>query len=254
MRTATMVGCFVLALAGCTTTKPAGPVTQQPFCLPCTIPCTPASCEPKVAAAPKPKPPPPDPCAAGNAHTPEQCPDLDDDGDGVTNKLDKCPLVKGVPENDGCPDVDTDGDGVPDRLDKCPNEAGTAEYQGCPPPKRAQLQAGKIEIKEAVYFDAGKATIQGRSTGLLDDVAQVLNGHPEIKKVVVEGHTDNKGSRKLNQKLSAIRAAAVRDYLVGKGVAADRLEAKGFGVSRPTADNKTAAGREKNRRVDFVIP
>ncbi len=253
MKRATMAGCFVLALAGCTTVKPVGPVSKQPFCLPCTLPCTPESCEKKIAVAPKP-PPPPDPCAAGNAHTPEQCPDLDDDGDGVPNKLDKCPLEKGVAENNGCPDVDSDGDGIPDRLDKCPNEPGTAEYQGCPPPKRAELQAGKIQIKESVYFDAGKATIQERSHALLDDVAQVLQGHPEIKKVVVEGHTDNTGSKKINQKLSTSRAAAVREYLAGKGVATDRLESKGFGPTKPIASNKTAAGREKNRRVDFVIP
>jgi OOP family OmpA-OmpF porin len=255
----TIVGLFVVALVGCATTKPAGPISTQPFCLPCTLPCTPeTSCAQKVvAAAPAPvpvAPAPPDPCAAGNVHTPDQCPDLDDDGDGVVNSQDRCPTVSGVPDNQGCPDLDADNDGVPDRLDKCPNEAGTAEYQGCPPPKLAEIKADKIDIKEAVFFQTGKSTILQRSFSLLDDVAQVLKGHPEVKKVVVEGHTDSVGGAKLNQKLSASRAAAVRDYLVGKGVEAERLEAKGFGEEGPVASNKTAAGRGKNRRVDFVIP
>jgi OmpA-OmpF porin, OOP family len=260
-------GVVLLALAGCATTKSA-PAASQAICLPCIMPCTPeSSCGQKVAAAapvkapapvaapaPAVAPAPPDPCAPGNAHTPDQCPDLDDDGDGVANSQDKCPLVNGPRENQGCPDVDADNDGVPDRLDKCPNEPGTAEYQGCPPPQKAAIAAGKIEIKEAVFFDSGKATIQQRSFGLLDDVAQVLKGHAEVKKVIVEGHTDSVGSAQRNKKLSASRASAVRDYLVGKGVEADRLEPKGFGATRPIANNKTAAGREKNRRVDFVIP
>lgn len=96
------------------------------------------------------------------------------------------------------------------------------------------------------------STIQPRSYALLDDVAKVLQGHPELKKVVVEGHTDSRGSKALNTKLSQARAAAVRDYLVGKGVDPARIDAKGYGPTRPIADNKTAAGREKNRRVDFV--
>lgn len=214
--------------------------------------------EKPAPAPPPPPPPPPDPCAPGQRHAPEQCPNLDDDGDGIPNGQDECPLEKGIPELKGCPPKDSDGDGIPDHLDKCPNEPGTAEYQGCPPPAKAELktQGGvtKIEIKERVYFDTGKATIQERSHALLDDVAQVLRSHPEVAKVVVEGHTDNTGARAFNQKLSQDRALAVRAYLVGKGIEPERLEAKGYGQTRPVADNKTAAGREQNRRVEFVVP
>ena len=112
----------------------------------------------------------------------------------------------------------------------------------------------KISIAEAVYFDSGKATIQGRSNPVLNDVAAVLEAHPEIEKVVVEGHTDSVGGKKKNQELSQARAESVRDYLVRRGVAAQRIEAKGFGSSRPVATNLTAPGRERNRRVEFMVP
>jgi OmpA-OmpF porin, OOP family len=202
---------------------------------------------------PPPPPAPPDPCAPGQAHTPEQCPNLDDDGDGVPNAQDRCPTVKGPPENQGCPDTDRDGDGIPDRLDKCPDTPGTAEYDGCPPPAKAELKQGKIEIKEKVFFDTAKSTIQQRSYPLLDDVAAVMKAHPEVRRVVVEGHTDNTGAAAFNRKLSQARADAVRQYLVQKGVEADRLEAKGFGPDRPAQSNKTKAGREANRRVEFIV-
>jgi OOP family OmpA-OmpF porin len=240
---------------------------------------------PKKAAPPPPPPAPVvDPCAPGQAHTAAQCPDLDDDGDGIKNKDDACPTVAGIPEekgcpakdtdgdgifdhqdrcptqagpkeNGGCPDPDRDGDGVVDRLDKCPDVAGTAEFEGCPPAKaKVNVETKKIDILEKVYFDTNKATIQQRSFALLDDVATVLGRHPEITRVVVEGHTDNTGAADYNLTLSDARAKAVREYLVGKGVAGDRLEAKGFGQERPVGDNKTKAGREQNRRVEFTIP
>ncbi len=239
-------------------------------------------------AAPPPPPPAPapvvDPCAAGQAHTAAQCPNLDDDGDGILNKDDACPTVAGIPEekgcpakdtdkdgifdhqdkcptqagpkeNGGCPDTDKDGDGVVDRLDKCPDVAGTAEFEGCAPAKaKVNVQTKKIDILEKVYFDTNKATIQQRSFALLDDVAAVLGRHPEITKVLVEGHTDSTGAADYNMSLSDARAKAVKEYLVGKGVAAERLDAQGFGQTKPIADNKTKAGRDENRRVEFTIP
>jgi outer membrane protein OmpA-like peptidoglycan-associated protein len=227
-----------------------------------------------------PPPPPPDPCAAGQAHTPEQCPALDDDGDGVANGQDRCPLEKGVAENQGCPDKDTDGDGVPDRLDRCPSVPGATDNQGCPkdsdkdgvtddkdrcpdkpgipenqgcPPERAEIKAGKIEIKEKVFFDTGKATIKPQSNALLDDVAKLIAANPQVGVVTVEGHTDSTGSAATNRALSQKRAEAVKDYLVSKGVDASRIEAKGFGPDQPVESNKTAKGREANRRVEFTI-
>jgi outer membrane protein OmpA-like peptidoglycan-associated protein len=220
-------------------------------------------------AAPAPEPPPqaeappepapvaaaPDPCAPGQAHTPEQCPALDDDGDGIPNGEDQCPEQAGIPELHGCPAVDTDGDGIPDYLDKCPDQPGVAEYQGWPPPapSRAEIGAGKIDIEEKVYFDTGKAVIQQRSHALLDDVARLIVANPQVGVIRIEGHTDDRGSAQLNRRLSLARAEAVRGYLVSQGVDAARLQAQGFGPDRPAQPNTTAAGREANRRVEFVI-
>ncbi len=180
------------------------------------------------------------------------CPDRD--GDGILDKDDACPDQKGPAATKGCPD--RDGDGVPDKDDKCPDVYGKAEFQGCPPPtpKSIRLTAEKIEILEIVYFDTGKATIQERSNALLQDIATVMKDNPNLKKVRIEGHTDNVGQPARNLGLSQSRAEAVRKFLIEKGgVAADRLAAEGLGDTHPVADNKTADGRAKNRRVEFVI-
>ena len=249
----TLAAAAALLLMACASPKATGPSTA--FCMPCNNPClSPDSCKPPAPPPPKVVAPVPvDPCAPGQVHTPAQCPYLDDDGDGILNKDDACPLEKGIPELKGCPAKDSDGDGIPDYLDKCPNEPGTAEYQGCPPPKKAAISATKVEITDKVYFDTGKATIQPRSYDLLNDVATVLAAHPEVKNVRIEGHTDSTGKAAFNRKLSLQRAEAVKAYLAGKGVDASRLSAEGFGPDRPVASNKTKAGREKNRRVEFMI-
>jgi outer membrane protein OmpA-like peptidoglycan-associated protein len=84
-------------------------------------------------------------------------------------------------------------------------------------------------------------------------VARLLLAHPELKQIRVEGHTDNVGAAAYNKDLSARRAASVVRYLTGKGVAAERLAAAGYGFERPIATNETALGRAKNRRVEFTI-
>jgi outer membrane protein OmpA-like peptidoglycan-associated protein len=104
-----------------------------------------------------------------------------------------------------------------------------------------------------VFFDTAKASIKAESNSLLDEAAAVLKAHPEVKKVVIEGHTDDRGGAAKNLKLSEARAQSVKAYLVGKGVEASRLDAKGFGQTKPIADNKTEKGREANRRVEFTI-
>ncbi|QDG54917.1 OmpA family protein [Persicimonas caeni] len=106
---------------------------------------------------------------------------------------------------------------------------------------------------EKIYFDTNRATIRERSHRILDEIVTVLRTHPEIAKVRVEGHTDSKGSDAHNLELSQKRADAVVGYLVEKGIDASRLEAKGYGETKPIADNGTAEGREKNRRVTFTI-
>jgi OmpA-OmpF porin, OOP family len=122
-----------------------------------------------------------------------------------------------------------------------------------PPPPRVVVTDKKFELKEVVYFDTGKATIQPRSHSLLEEAATAINQHAEVKKIVVEGHTDSRGDASFNKTLSQRRAEAVRKFLLEKGVDRGRVDAKGFGPQRPIADNKTPDGREKNRRVELTI-
>jgi len=122
-----------------------------------------------------------------------------------------------------------------------------------PPPRQPEIKAKKITIDQKIHFDFDKATIKKESYGILDDVANVLKANPNIKRVRIEGHTDSIGTDAYNQKLSERRANSVRDFLVSKGIDASRLEAVGYGESRPIDDNKTAAGRANNRRTEFNV-
>jgi len=122
-----------------------------------------------------------------------------------------------------------------------------------PKPKRVSVTADAIVISEKIHFEVDKATIMADSNGLLDEIVDVLKEHTQIKKVSIEGHTDSDGSGAHNDKLSKARAKAVLDYLVAHGVAAGRLTSKGFGESKPLASNDTPDGKEKNRRVEFLI-
>ncbi|HEY6910391.1 MAG TPA: OmpA family protein [Myxococcales bacterium] len=150
---------------------------------------------------------------------------------------------------------DSDGDGIPDAEDNCPNVAGTVENHGCPAEQKQQvvITGTTLEILDRVHFATGKAKIEKRSFGLLDQVASVLNSHPEMGKVEVQGHTDDRGKVTTNMTLSQARADAVTRYLVGKGIAPDRLRAKGYGPHQPVDKNETPAGREANRRVQFKV-
>jgi outer membrane protein OmpA-like peptidoglycan-associated protein len=170
------------------------------------------------------------------------CP-LDSDGDGVADNLDKCPDTPAGATVDatGCP-LDADKDGVPDGRDKCPNTAAGAQVDadGCP------LRL----VLEGVTFETGSATLTAGARRILDGVAQSLIANTEVK-VEVGGHTDSTGSRATNIRLSQARAESVMAYLVSRGVPASRLTAKGYGPDEPIADNKTADGRAKNRRVEL---
>jgi outer membrane protein OmpA-like peptidoglycan-associated protein len=181
------------------------------------------------------------------------CPDPDNDRDGVIDTADRCPLELGVSIAQGCPEPDRDHDTVVDRQDNCPDEPGEATYAGCKKPQQVTIANGKLEILDIVYFETSKAIILARSNALLDNVAAVLTAHPEISKIRVEGHTDDRGADKSNLDLSQRRAQAVVAYLVRKGVAATRLEAAGFGETQPIAPNDTTENRARNRRVEFVI-
>ncbi|MBN1337333.1 MAG: OmpA family protein [Deltaproteobacteria bacterium] len=122
-------------------------------------------------------------------------------------------------------------------------------------PSKAKLdqKAQRIEIGDSVYFDLDKDTIQSVSFALLDEVAQILQDHPELLRIRIEGHTDSRGSAAYNLDLSKRRAAAVRTYLVGKGVAPERLESEGYGESKPLVKGENEAAWSKNRRVDFFV-
>jgi outer membrane protein OmpA-like peptidoglycan-associated protein len=281
-------------------------------------------------------------CELGLSLSPEECPDKDDDGDGVRNIDDRCPVVPGTPERKGCPPQDSDGDGIEDMLDGCPTQPGPAANQGCPVldddvdgvkndddscpsepgpvenrgcpvkdrdkdnipndddacpdepgpierqgcpeedtdkdnvPNRADTcvdQPGsegnlgcpehetplvaitpkQLELRGKVYFEASQARIQQRSFSVLDWVARALREHPEIPKVVVGAHTDDRGFADENRRLSQQRAEMVRRYLLDKGVAPERIEARGYGPDRPIDSNATSIGRENNRRVDLFI-
>jgi outer membrane protein OmpA-like peptidoglycan-associated protein len=122
-----------------------------------------------------------------------------------------------------------------------------------PPEERVKVTEEKIEITERVQFETGSAELLDESTSLLDEVAKVMNEHPEITRVRVDGHTDTVGGSAMNRKLSQRRAKSVRAYLISAGVQGKRLQAKGFGLDKPIADNETEEGRYQNRRVEFSI-
>lgn len=122
------------------------------------------------------------------------------------------------------------------------------------PEPRVEITDDKIEIREKIQFEHNRARIRSVSHDLLAEIAQVINENPRIKKIRIEGHASAEGRREHNLELSKRRAEAVRDHLVRHGnVAAERLEAEGYGPDRPIADNETEAGREANRRVEFTI-
>jgi outer membrane protein OmpA-like peptidoglycan-associated protein len=177
------------------------------------------------------------------------CPDAD--GDGVADKDDACPNEAGPAANKGCPWPDTDGDGVLDKDDQCPDVAGTVANNGCPEVTE-EVQKQLNDYARTILFDTGKSSIKAESTSVMVDIIQILNEYPTAK-FTVEGHTDSVGGESTNQKLSEARANAVRDFLIDKGIGADRLTAIGYGEAKPIATNNTRAGRAQNRRVEINL-
>ncbi|TNE49723.1 MAG: hypothetical protein EP343_10655 [Deltaproteobacteria bacterium] len=210
------------------------------------------------------------------------CPWPDTDNDGIDDKSDKCPKRKGPKKYQGCPD--TDGDGINDLIDLCPNDAGLKKYQGCPdfdgdgfhdgedkcpkqwgprenlpkghkkgcPLIKVDLTKRKIEILDKIYFEFNRWRIKPRSYTLLKNVVRILKNYPQMR-VLIEGHTDKVGSYKYNMWLSRRRAQSVRNFLVKNGIKRNRLRYRGFGFTKPLTTNRTQAGRDKNRRVEFTI-
>lgn len=123
-----------------------------------------------------------------------------------------------------------------------------------PPPPVVEVKKEKIQVNEKIHFDYNRAVIRPDSFGLLEQIARVINEHPELKKIRIEGHTDNIGGAEFNLDLSRRRAQAVLDHLTKLGkVDGSRLEREGYGYEKPIDGNDTAEGRAQNRRVEFMI-
>jgi outer membrane protein OmpA-like peptidoglycan-associated protein len=187
------------------------------------------------------------------------CPDGDDDHDGVYNREDQCrhePAgLTPDPQRKGCPAADRDHDTMPDATDACPDKPGAPnadpKKNGCP--GLVLIDDGQIKINKPVFFATNKDTILKKSTPLLNAVGFALTHNANIRKVLVEGHTDNKGKPEKNQDLSQRRADSVKAWLIQLGVEPERLDSRGFGDSRPLVPNTTSKGRAANRRVQFTI-
>jgi outer membrane protein OmpA-like peptidoglycan-associated protein len=175
------------------------------------------------------------------------CPDPDNDQDGVVDSLDKCPNqpedIDGFEDTDGCPDIDNDMDGVPDSLDKCPNETGSAENQGCPNEKTEvkEIKPGRVVLR-GVEFESGSAIMTQSSYNVLDRVYESLVQWPQVM-IEIRGHVSSLSNSNDNMVLSQKRAAAVRDYLLGRGISSSRLTILGKGDAEPLLNEQALRDR-----------
>jgi len=208
---------------------------------------------------------PTDSDADGVPDGPDQCPNTpagamvdttgcptDGDHDGVPNGIDKCPNTPVGVEVDtaGCQRAsDGDGDGIDDTKDKCPGTAAAmrVDAAGCP---ILFTEAKTPVVLRGVTFETGRSALHPDSYTILDIVAASLIANPGIN-IEIAGHTDATGAPTTNTRLSQSRAEAVRAYLASKGVAPERMVARGYGPTQPVAPNTTAAGRALNRRVEL---
>lgn len=203
------------------------------------------------------------------------CPQ-DGDGDGVLDDTDACPGERGAksadPKRNGCP-LDSDGDAIADAVDACPNQKGErsadARRNGCPVPGRPAASrpdpgAGVATSPESgsglnasiefnLYGKYRTQTAEPVTDEQLRSIKDAIMGDPSIDMVEVQGHTDDSGDASFNANLALERAQEVRRWLIGVGVPASKLVAKGYGDRVPVGDNRIFDGRQKNRRVDFKV-
>ena len=208
------------------------------------------------------------------------CP-KDSDNDGIADYLDKCPgtATGNSVSSTGCP-KDSDNDGIADSLDKCPGTAtgSSVSSTGCtkdsdddgiadsqdrcsatPAGAKVDKKGCRVKLKEAIRismqldFRSGSANVLPEHYSEITNAGEFMRQYPDSQ-VVIEGHSDSQGAAAFNKRLSQQRANSVREYLINMyGIKATRIRAKGFGESSPIADNSTAQGRAKNRRVVAVI-
>lgn len=189
----------------------------------------------------------------------------DADGDGISDSDDKCPNVAedvdGYDDHDGCPEEDPDGDsdGIADNEDDCPDAKetinGVDDDDGCPDTGDPKViyEEGEFKILEAIQFEHGSGKLTKESESTVDQVALTLKANPQIKKIRVEGHTDDTGPRDLNLRLSRQRAETVRQRMIVKGVSPKRMTSEGYGPDKPLVDGTSDSARAKNRRVQFIV-
>jgi outer membrane protein OmpA-like peptidoglycan-associated protein len=187
------------------------------------------------------------------------CPELDSDSDMFWDEQDSCPneaeTINSYKDEDGCPESDRDNDRFWDDQDSCPEEAETVNgYQdedGCADELPAEVKEFSGVIK-GITFDTNKDTIRRSSFPTLDRAVAVLSEYPDIR-IMIVGHTDDRGQRDHNVELSQRRAESVKTYLVERGIKADRITTEGLGPDEPIDSNETKAGRANNRRIEFRI-
>ena len=227
---------------------------------------------PRPAEVPPPAPPPPDRDGDGlpdaSDGCPDEaedrdgfqdengCPDHDNDEDGVLDTADTCPNEAedkdGFEDENGCPDNDNDQDGVADAEDACRDVKGVPEEKGCPEKVRLTEQ-GELIIREQILFETNKAVILPESFPIMEAVQAMLEKHPEINKVRIEGHTDSTGNDQKNLRLSQQRAASVGLWLAEHGIDRRRLMGTGCGEKHPVAEEDSESGKAQNRRVLFQV-
>ncbi len=189
------------------------------------------------------------------------CPDPDNDKDGILDVDDLCPNQPedkdGFEDQDGCPDPDNDKDGILDKDDKCPNAPetynGFQDEDGCPDKGIVRVRRGVIQLFDKIHFETARATIKPISFPILNAVAASLKGNPQLKLVEVQGHADERGDDDYNMRLTEDRAQAVKQYLIGHGIDAERLQAHGYGETKPICARHNDTCWSQNRRVEFII-
>jgi outer membrane protein OmpA-like peptidoglycan-associated protein len=182
------------------------------------------------------------------------CPDADNDEDGLLDLDDLCPDEAededGFQDDDGCPDADNDGDGILDDRDECPDQGETfnafEDEDGCP--DEVAFEFGPVYV----HFAPGSAAFSpAQAEAALEAVERALRQQPDLR-LEIQGHTDDRGGARVNQRLSERRAQAVKDFLVARGIEPHRLLVRGFGETRPLVANDTESGRAENRRIEVV--